>query len=57
MIEFLKKTYRVALGDLKRARPPLPPQGFHAEVPQQPSFVAAAPSPAPGDGPVRKQRV
>ena len=55
MIEFLKKTYRVALGDLKKARPQ---QGFADGFPQQhqqPSFIAMAPSPAPGEGPVRKK--
>jgi hypothetical protein len=47
MIEMLKKVYEVGLGDLKNVTTSTP--SLHSQ------FIAMAPSPAPGDGPVRKK--
>jgi hypothetical protein len=51
MIEIMKKIYEVGLGDLKRARPP---RHDNHMVPQ-PDNISMAPSPAPGEGPVRRR--
>jgi len=51
MVELLKKAFEKALGDLRKARPSRPQTAATSTF--QPSVVA--PSPAPGDGPVRKR--
>jgi hypothetical protein len=51
MIEFLKKAYTVALGDLDKAHS----QAIPTHTMPQPSFGLLAPSPVSGDGPVRKK--
>ena len=50
MIEFLKRAYGTALGDVEKAHAP-----DYARRTIDPSFIAMAPSPASGDGPVRKK--
>ena len=50
MVEFLKKAYVTALGDVDKAH-----SQEYLRTSIGPSFIAMAPSPAPGDGPVRKK--
>jgi hypothetical protein len=59
MIEILKKVYSDALGDLKKARRDGPaqtkPTAWQTGRPEYSPSLAMAPSPAPGDNPVRKR--
>lgn len=56
MIECLYKIYKIALGDLGKIRQTskMKPNEILHQQAQQP-FVAMSPSPAPGEGPVRKK--
>jgi hypothetical protein len=52
MVEMLKKVYKQALGDVKNARKPISMQ--HKGPQNQNTIYAMAPSPAPGEDPVRR---
>jgi DnaJ family protein C protein 13 len=63
ILEMLKKVFKLALGDVEKAKqlgldkgPPQPQYPPHQTVlpPCNPNPLALAPSPAPGEGPVRK---